>query len=142
MHVIDGIEFPDNHLRITPCTAAEIYSASPQEVARMIWRLRYNYDEGLFRQIDKKSFRDDIKKIDTIDWHEELCFVPDGLLYRWRVLLKKLLLWRENYLDVIRNETSVTIQDALAAKKLRREVLIAMGIGYNEEGEMISIEKK
>lgn len=119
MQRVLGFIFPENHLRITPLTAYEIENASQQEIARMIWRLRHNYEGRLYNQIKSRSYRNDIAKIDDLDWYNTangILNISPGVVYRWRILLKRLLLKRENLLSNITNDYDLEINSSKARR--------------------------
>lgn len=150
MQEVRGFKFPDCHLRITPLSAVAIDNASAQEIARMIWRLRHNYEGRLFAQIHKKSYRDDIAKIDLIDWSGDEIDVSPGVLYRWRQLLKRLLLRRENLLEITQDRVVPVNDSTHRLKRYRTNIatrypnwleMVGINSSYGKDLNSLSIKQ-
>lgn len=127
MQKIDGIEFADDHVRITPSSWTQLDATKPADIARMIWRIRYNNDGLLYRSIKNRGFKHAIRKIDTIAWSDSSSdkpgvFVPPPLLARWKLILYRVIMWREDVLEKI-NASQIVIDSHGQKKQLLAQIV-------------------
>ncbi len=86
------IEFPREHVRITPPSEQALRALEPIQIARLIKRVRE--ETWLYRQIRSKHYKWVLRRVDSIDFDD--FHVRTELLHGWLEFLTQVLLPREN----------------------------------------------
>ena len=110
------IEFPKGHQRITPRTNDELMACEPAEIAQMIFVVRNS--DWLYRQIQSKTWKQIIRKVDKYDLRDPGVYIPSNLLSQWVDFLSRILMWREDAYEV-------TAGNSLTREKRDRQKLIS-----------------
>ncbi len=91
-----GIEFPDDHIRITPRTSAELDRATHQEIALMILAILAD-NRRLYRDVREDGYRSSIRRVKTkYDIFDPNLVIDESDLKRWKRILKRIFIPAEN----------------------------------------------
>lgn len=91
-----GIDFPDDHIRITPRTGAELDRATHQEIALMILAILAD-NRRLYSDVREAGYRSSIRRVITkYDIFDPKLVIDESDVKRWKRILKKIFIPAEN----------------------------------------------